>query len=117
MRSASPHLRLFSVMAGVFTRGIASPSDKASAEKRDICRKALSEIFHEDGGQREINRYPGNIVRRRDKRSGGHGRIDAHSLQDDGHEGRHTGGYKKCSDKRGTDDHTQEALMPNPSDQ
>ena len=129
MRSASPHLRLFSVMAVVLISGIGdtrgtgvngetremrgfaglrptcSELRPPNIESRLSCtsclarshftppvlRFLLANIFHERGGQGEIDGNACDVIGRRHKGAGRNGRIYLHSLQQDGHERRHAG--------------------------
>ena len=58
-------------------------------QKETIRSSPLSEIFHKDGGKREVDGDARDIVRRRHERPGRNGRIDAHALQDNRHERGH----------------------------
>src|SRR6476619_6373276 len=77
----------------------------------------LSEIFHEDGGKREVDGDARDVVRRRHERPGRNGRIDAYPLQKNRHECSHAGRDEERSDERDPHDHAEKALMPDPTDQ
>ena len=60
-------------------------------EKSDFFSILLAKVFHEHGGQGKIDSNARDVIGRRYKRASRNGRIHPHSLQQDGHERRHTG--------------------------
>src|SRR6478672_5346092 len=77
----------------------------------------LSEIFHKDGGKREVDGDARDVVRRRHERPGRNGRIDTRPLQDNRHERGHASGNEERNDERDSYDHAEKTLMPDPTDQ
>ena len=88
--------RPFSKAAGeskpeAYPRGYVEDFDEPRTKLEDFFSILLAKVFHEHSGQGKIDGNARDVIGGRHKRARRNGRIYLHSLQQDGHECRHTG--------------------------